>query len=118
MATILITDDDAAVRMMCAGMLSNHQCIEADNGHTALQQYHNHAIDLVLTDLVMPEMNGLALIRSLTNLDADVRIVAITGSSADDEQRVRLAKDFPHIPTLEKPFTLQTLLELVRPLLP
>lgn len=113
MATILIVDDDSTTRMMCAGMLSAHDCVEADDGESALTQLSAHTIDLVLTDLDMPVMNGLELIHEIRRSYRDLPIVVMTGHYAEDVRQEAL--DVGAQAILEKPFGLDRLINTLRP---
>ena len=109
MAIVLVVDDDPTIRMLCVGMLSEHDCIEAGNGYEALRQFESQPIDLVITDLVMPEMNGNELIQLLRAREPNLPILAITGSGAEFSVRTQFRNRFPDVPLLEKPFTLRDL---------
>ena len=69
MKTILIVDDSQTLRKMLAELLMSHgmQVLEATNGKEAKQQIQSASPDLVITDLIMPEMNGYELCRWLKN---------------------------------------------------
>ena len=112
MATILIVDDEPLIRSMYTSIFTDHNCIEANNGRAAILQIQHHAIDLVITDLRMPEMNGVELIRGLKGLGYSVPIVVITASKQADELRSSMALEFPEIPILEKPFVTRELLRV------
>lgn len=66
-STILIADDSRTMRVMVRGALEadHHQVVEAIDGRTALATADTAAADLVITDINMPEMDGLTLIREL-----------------------------------------------------
>ena len=113
MATILIVDDDSTTRMMCAGMLSAHDCVEAEHGESALTQLNAHTFDLVLTDLEMPVMNGLELIHEIRRRYKDVPIVVMTGYYAEDIRQEAL--DLGAQAILEKPFGLDRLINTLKP---
>ncbi|HET8721505.1 MAG TPA: response regulator [Nitrospira sp.] len=112
MATILLIDDERALRSLLRAALEkdHHQVFEAANGRSGLALYRERIIDLVITDVVMPEMNGLDLISELTARCADVKVVAMTG----DASRLATAKQLGARQTLQKPFDLDHFLEVVR----
>ena len=116
MAKILIVDDDPTIRTLCVGMLNEHDCIEAGNGFEALRQFESQLIDLVITDLVMPEMNGNDLIQKLQSMKQKLPILAITGSVGESSVRTQFRKRFPDVPLLEKPFAQRDLIEHVNSL--
>ena len=112
-ATILIIEDHAAVRTLLARVLEDagHQVWEASNGREGLERFRAHPVDLVITDLEMPEMNGLEVIVELTRLRVDVRVIAMSGLSGDELQQAMLIGARR---TLPKPLDLQTLLQVVQ----
>ncbi len=81
MARILIVDDEAPIRAMLREMLAQdgHDVTEAENGAMALARLRAGAFDLLITDLVMPEKNGLNLILDIRKEWPDLEIVAISG---------------------------------------
>ena len=85
---ILVVDDSAFARSRIAQTLTSagHSVIEADGGNAALKLFAETQFDLVTVDMLMPEMDGLELIRRLRALRPDVRIIAI---SADIQQATR-----------------------------
>jgi two-component system chemotaxis response regulator CheY len=66
-ATILIVDDSATMRALVRGALEadQHAVVEAPNGEAALAKLADTAVDLVITDVIMPQMDGLSLTRTL-----------------------------------------------------
>ena len=82
MARILIVDDDAEIRYMMRIIVerAGHEVSEADNGASALQAMHVQLPDLVITDVVMPVMNGQQLIARLRANEStrEIPIVAVS----------------------------------------
>lgn len=111
--TILIIEDDASVRMLLARVLEDagYQVVEAANGRQGLEQFQAQPMDLVLTDLEMPEMNGLELILELTHAFLHVKVIVMSGCSGDELQQAR-ALGVRH--TFGKPLDLATLLHAVQ----
>ncbi|NJL17599.1 MAG: response regulator [Nitrospira sp.] len=111
-ATILIIDDHAAVRTLLARVLEDagYQVWEAANGREGLERFRVHPVDLVITDLEMPEMNGLEVIVELIRLCVDVRVIAMSGLSGEELQQATLIGARR---TLPKPLDLQALLQVV-----
>ena len=70
MATILAVDDSNSIRQMVSFTLKSagHDVVEADNGNTALVTAKAKKVDLVLTDVNMPQMDGVSLVRALRAL--------------------------------------------------
>lgn len=81
MSTILVVDDEEDVRVMLKTALNRNGCqvSTAASGREALALYKNEGFDLVITDLVMPDVSGIDLIMELRNLNSDVNIIAISG---------------------------------------
>jgi len=81
MATILLADDDDQVRTMLQRILvqEGYEVIEARDGVEALDLYDPASIDAVVTDIVMPEKEGLETIREIRKMNPAARIIAISG---------------------------------------
>ena len=109
MAKILIVDDEPMIVRLLKAMLRDHELLVASNGIEALLLYSSYApqIDLIITDLVMPQMGGYELLKRIRAINPAVRAIAITGYADQypDEQTTTL---------LQKPFTLGQLKEAVQ----
>ena len=79
MSRILVVDDDPMVRTTIRRMLGGHDVVEAENGMVALETLARQGFDLVITDLMMPERAGLALIGDIRARGLPVKILAISG---------------------------------------
>ncbi len=104
MAWILIVDDEAAVRGALAAQLTalKHRCVEAENGLVALERLHEREFDLVLTDVMMPELNGFQLLeRALPYIEGRTPVVIL--SSVEDRDGVQAALDAGAYDWLTKP---------------
>lgn len=114
--TILLVEDEVDVRELIAEMLTSegYRIIPAANGREALRQHEQHgdAIDLVLTDVVMPQMNGPELGEELARRAPDLRVLYMSGYL--DRVIVRSDVNDPRFLFLEKPFTAAALLRKVR----
>ena len=110
-ATILIIDDQESVRMLLKRGLesADYQVIEAANGRQGLDLFRATLADLVITDLAMPDMDGLELIWELTSEFLDVKVIAMSGGGPKVQAAERLGARY----TLPKPFDLQVLLRAV-----
>jgi DNA-binding response OmpR family regulator len=115
MANILIIDDERSVRSLLRAVLEseNHHVFEASNGRVGLELYRERSFDLIITDLTMPEMDGLDLISELTRSFLSVKVIAMTGGS-ESGSRLTAAKLLGARSTLQKPFPMDTFLSLVR----
>jgi two-component system cell cycle sensor histidine kinase/response regulator CckA len=114
--TILLVEDEQAVRRLVRDMLVRHgyRVVEAENGRQALQlfQAHQHEIALLLTDVVMPEMNGRDLARHLRACRPDLKVLYMSGYTGDAMSES--AGIEPGAVFIQKPFTPRTLLRRVR----
>ncbi len=81
MHTILIIDDDTQIRLMLKKMLERegYQVVTAKDGKEGLRIFETAAIDLVITDLIMPEKEGIETIIALRQKNDQVKIIAISG---------------------------------------
>ena len=81
MARILLIDDDAAVRHMLRLTLTHfgHTVIEARDGKEGLELFERSNADLVLTDIVMPEKEGLEVLMELRKKHPAVKVIAMSG---------------------------------------
>ncbi len=112
MAKILIVDweEEARVRLWSILEEEGHQLFFASDGKTALELWQKKNIALVVTELYVPELNGLRLIKELMERDPTARIVAISEISAD---QLALAEDLGASAILYKPVKPKALLEAV-----
>lgn len=81
MAGILLVEDNDDLRSMLKQSLEkrNHKIIEASNGREALNKFKSVMTDLVITDILMPEQDGIGLIVELKKLKPELLIIAISG---------------------------------------
>jgi two-component system, cell cycle sensor histidine kinase and response regulator CckA len=118
--TILVAEDEPLVRNMITMLLQGrgYAVLEAGNGLEALQvaREHSHAeIDLLLTDVAMPQMDGIQLVREFRNAFPNTKIILMSGYTG--ESKLQYVTDESDITFLEKPFPIQSLEEKVRDLL-
>ncbi|MEK9501417.1 response regulator [Gaopeijia maritima] len=106
MATILFVDDDEVERIFAREVLEprGHKVLFAGDGESALEIYRRPGldIDVVVTDLAMPRLNGLRLIKALREYDPEARIIAASGIAAD---QLDLAEEFGAVAALSKPWS-------------
>jgi len=111
MSRILLAEDDSDMRRFLAKALekAGYDVVAFDNGLSAYERMREEPFSLLLTDIVMPEMDGIELARRATRLDPDLKVMFITGFAAvalnPGSQAPKDAK------ILSKPFHLR---ELVR----
>jgi CheY-like chemotaxis protein len=121
MKRILLIDDDNEVRnflrsaLECAGL----QVLEADNGETGVKLFRHSLVDLVVTDIFMPEKEGIETIRDLRSEFPGLKILAISGgvSGLAPELYLKMAQKLGANSILEKPFTQKKFIESVLELL-
>ena len=112
--SVLIVEDDAATRRLYKFLLTNggYPVLEAEDGVAALEQLALHHCDLVITDMNMPRMDGMDLIRAIRRDYSDIYVILITafGTPDTEKQAMRIgANDY-----LAKPFDFEELERRVR----
>jgi two-component system, response regulator, stage 0 sporulation protein F len=114
-ATILIIDDEERIRALLRTMLeaAGYEVSEAANGHQGLERYRQRPTDLIITDIAMPELNGLDIILALTRQFLHAKVIAISGVGGEPNA-LDVAKLFGARRILHKPFSMPTLLDAVR----
>ena len=116
MARILIIDDEDELRSMLRQMLEHagHQVSEAFNGAVGIEMYQRDTPDLIITDIIMPEKEGIETIIALRRADPNLPIIAISGGGRlDATDFLTMAKKLGARHTLTKPFQREQLLEAV-----
>ena len=116
MQSILVIDDDKLMCLALARILtsSGYEVAQAFNGDEGLQMYRQRKFDLVITDLIMPDKEGIQIIRELRKEDSKIRIIAMSaggrGGATDYLKWARLmgAKE-----CLSKPIKREDLLNAV-----
>jgi CheY-like chemotaxis protein len=120
MARILIIDDDQMVLNMLRQVLegAKHTVVEAANGEVAMRLWREQPADLIVTDILMPEKDGLEVIRELRRECPTVKVIALSGGSRKVHfDALDVARRFGAVATLEKPFELKELLAAVESVL-
>ncbi len=119
MATILLVDDDESVREMLKTALRRfrHSVIDASSAKEALARFKPGVIDVVVTDILMPDEDGLTVIRKLRDGESDVKIVAISGGGkAGPDNYLNLARALGADRVIPKPFSINELIGIVEEL--
>lgn len=116
MNTILILEDDDGVRLPLVDLLeaNNYNVIAAENGKKGLEAAKNEEPDLIISDIMMPEMNGYEVFEALQNDPLTAIIPFIFLSAKTDPADVREGLGLGADDYLTKPFETQTLLDAVR----
>jgi DNA-binding response OmpR family regulator len=115
MARILLIDDDEMVRSALQTFLAHagHVVVEAADGRAGLRIQETEPCDLIITDIVMPDQDGVGLIMALRKAEYQVPIIAMSGGLANSESYLGLAKRLGARRILAKPFRLTELSEAV-----
>ncbi|MBI5799787.1 MAG: response regulator [Verrucomicrobia bacterium] len=112
MKKILLVDDDELFGEMVHKTLTafGYEVLRARGGKEALELYDPLTVDLVLTDLIMPDMEGVELIMALRRLQPGVKVIAMSGGGRNrPEVYLQIAQRIGALRTLAKPFPLATL---------
>lgn len=116
MARILIIDDEDMVCATLRHMLepAGHTVATAANGRIGLETFRQESFDLVITDIIMPEREGIETIMELRRQRTDLGIIAISGGGrTGTTDLLRIAGALGASATLSKPFRIDELLEAV-----
>jgi CheY-like chemotaxis protein len=107
---ILVIEDNLDLRdyLRVALETQGYDVLTARNGHEALGYLNGHRVDVVLTDLFMPEMDGIETIATLRKTFPDLRVIAMSGRPGVDYLAV--ARELGVNKTLRKPFEIEELL--------
>ncbi len=117
MKTILLVDDDELFGDMLKKTLLHlgYTVLRARNGNEALQLYDPAVVDLVLTDLIMPDKEGIELILELRRAHPTVKFIAMSGGGRNSpEDYLDIARRLGAVTTLTKPFQQDELVEALR----
>lgn len=120
MATIVIADDDPIVREIAREMLAStaHAAILAEDGNEVIRLLERLRIDLLVTDMLMPNMDGVELIMAVRDRYPAVKVLAISsGGSVGASYMLKVARTLGADATLQKPLRLEGFLETVEALL-
>jgi len=120
MARILIIDDEADLRATLRDILEaqGYEVIEASDGREGLRHYLLAPMDLVITDLLMPEQEGMETIQAMRRVNPQVKIIAISGGGQTGRlDFLEAAAVLGAQRTLRKPFRPRELLTAVRELM-
>ena len=119
--SILVIDDEPALREILSRVLAGagHHVTGAGNGKEASKALAAAAFDVVLTDVIMPEKDGMQVISELRKKFPEIRIIAMSGGGhVSRDQYLKIAKGLGAHAVLEKPFANQQLLATIEALVP
>ena len=120
MAVILFADDDPILREIVADMLrsTEHAAIMAEDGQEVLRLLDTIAIDLLVTDMLMPNVDGVEVIMAVREKHPSVKVLAISsGGSVGASYMLHVAKVLGANATMQKPLELASFLSVVEDLL-
>jgi len=120
MADILIIDDDDQFRVMLRKLIerNGYEVIDVSGAQEGIRIYQENPTDLIITDLIMPDKDGIETIQELKQHFPDVKIIAISGGGRlGPEGYLYLAKMLGANRTLTKPIELPELLKAIEELL-
>lgn len=113
MIRILLAEDEAAMRTYLARALENagYNVVAVDRGTAALPYLEREHFDLLLSDIVMPEMDGIELAQRCAEVSPDTKVIFITGFAA---VTLKASREAPQAKVLSKPFHLRDLVAEVQ----
>jgi DNA-binding NtrC family response regulator len=117
---ILIIEDDSDLRQVLKIMLEKAQYFvtEAENGISGIKAFKKEKFDLVITDIIMPEKEGIETIFELKKINSEVKIIAISGGGRiAASEYLNMAKNFGVAKVLSKPFKKEIFLSSVKDIL-
>lgn len=117
---ILVIDDDEQMRKLLRQVMewSGYEVVEAEDGRAGMRMQEQLQADLVITDLIMPEQEGLETITALKEMYPGVKIIAISGGGRiGPEAYLPAAKELGADKVFSKPFDVKELAEAVKELL-
>jgi CheY-like chemotaxis protein len=117
---ILVVDDNDQIREMLRLLLEQaaYEVLEAANGKFALKLLKQEQVDVIVTDIIMPEMEGIDLIMAIRSMDPGAKIIAISGGGrVDPHLCLSLADELGADRVLQKPFGKSAILSMVAELL-
>ncbi|HNV70789.1 MAG TPA: response regulator [Candidatus Ozemobacteraceae bacterium] len=120
MSKILIIEDDDQIRKMLRQMLERggYEVFDAPNGKDGNRAFRKNPVDLIITDIFMPEMDGLETIIELRRDFPQLKIIAISGGARGGSfDFLPIAESFGAAKILKKPFTREEILNAVKEVL-
>jgi CheY-like chemotaxis protein len=115
MTKVLVIDDERDIRcIMCRALkAAGHEVTAFSNGSGAIEHVRQEPADLLITDLFMPEVEGIETIREIRRLRPGMPIIAISGVDFEGGDYLSVARKFGASATLKKPFWPADLLGVV-----
>jgi two-component system, sensor histidine kinase and response regulator len=82
--TVMIVDDEAIIRDLCRRALNSYRVVEAGDGEEALALFEKGGVDVVLTDVMMPKLGGIELLKRLKEIEPTILVIVMTGFADKD----------------------------------
>lgn len=119
MARILVIDDEAPIRRLLREALNRagHEVLDAPEGRSGMALLQERTVDIVITDLLMPEQEGIETILALQKSFPQIKVIAISGGSKRGFDFLSAATHFGAHRTIEKPFEIQEIIEAIQSVL-
>ena len=121
MSRILMIDDEQLIRSLIVEVLTldGHEVDQAENGDIGLKLVELHPYDLVITDIIMPEMDGIGVIMSLKEKHPQIKTIVLTGGSLinDKDYLINVSRLMKVDLVIPKPFVVDDLRNAVKELL-
>lgn len=120
MPVILVIDDDEMIRRMLvtAFRSDDYEVRQAADGRSGLREFSSGDVDVVITDIIMPDMEGIETIRELKRIDSEARIIAFSGGGAiSPDGYLKIAENMGANYTFQKPISIKKLKAAVKDLL-
>ena len=116
MARILIIDDNEEIRRLLRRVLESaqYEILEAGDGDEGLKRVEEEPVDLVITDIFMPEKDGLEMLREMRKTHPGMRVIAMSGGGQLGNMDIlRMARSFGAFRVMAKPFNFREMLQAV-----
>jgi DNA-binding NtrC family response regulator len=116
MASILLVDDEVLVRgaLLQALQSKGHEVVCATNGVEGMARFAERQFDLVITDIIMPDKEGIGMIMEMRRITPAIKIIAISGGGrTGNVEFLRMAQQLGAMATLRKPIRLSDFLKVV-----
>lgn len=113
---VLLIDDEPMVRKIVRKMLerAGHDVVEVENGRVGLERLESVSFDLVMTDIIMPEVEGIEVLTRIGEQFSAIKVIAMSGGGRTGNiDFLKVAGNLGACATLQKPFTYDALLKAI-----
>ena len=89
MAKVLVIDDELSIRSLLSAVLGQkgYDVVLAENGRKGLESFHQERPDVIVLDLKMPEMDGMAVLQQIRGVDLNQPVIIFTGAGTPESER-------------------------------